>query len=115
VDTYWQTESGAHLITPIPGATPLKPGSGTLPFFGVRLELLESETGRPVVGNKVSGVLAISSPWPSIARTVFNNHHRYLDTYMVKKKKTHQKNTFFFSFYFVFSDKKSICTENVQG
>jgi len=81
VDTFWQTESGGHLLTPLPGATPTKPGSCTFPFFGIQVEVLTPE-GKILQGNGVEGVLVVSSPWPSIARTIFNNHQRYLSTYM---------------------------------
>lgn len=82
VDTYWQTETGSIIITPLPGATRTKPGSATLPFFGIDPVILDSQTGEEIKGNGVEGVLAIRSPWPSIARTVFGDHARYLDTYM---------------------------------
>jgi acetyl-CoA synthetase len=60
----------------------MKPGSATLPFFGIDLAILDPTTGKELMGNDVTGVLAIRKPWPSIARTVYNNHKRYLDTYM---------------------------------
>jgi len=85
VDTYWQTETGGHMLTPLPGVTSTKPGSATFPFFGVEPVLLDSQTGKPVQPQKdraVEGVLAIARPWPSIARTVFRDHARYLQTYM---------------------------------
>ncbi len=82
VDTYWQTESGGHLIAPLPGCTDMKPGSGTFPFFGIELELRHAEDASVVQGNSVTGVLTITKPWPGIARTVFGNHQRYLNTYM---------------------------------
>eukprot|EP01119_Soliformovum_irregulare_P018032 TRINITY_DN5462_c0_g1_i3.p1 TRINITY_DN5462_c0_g1~~TRINITY_DN5462_c0_g1_i3.p1 ORF type:complete len:579 (+),score=130.13 TRINITY_DN5462_c0_g1_i3:50-1786(+) len=81
VDTFWQTESGGHLLTPLPAATPTKPGSATLPFFGIHPVVLSNE-GQVLEGNEVSGVLAICKPWPGIARTVYNNHLRYLNTYL---------------------------------
>ncbi|KAF2074649.1 hypothetical protein CYY_004044 [Polysphondylium violaceum] len=83
VDTYWQTESGGHLITPLPGAIPTKPGSATLPFFGIIPKILDPQTGQ-VLDNAdtTEGVLAISRPWPGIARTVYKSHSRYLLTYM---------------------------------
>ncbi|KAF9405005.1 acetyl-CoA synthetase, partial [Podila epigama] len=70
VDTYWQTETGSHIVTPIPGAIPTKPGAATLPFFGIDLAILDPVTGKEQVGNDVTGVLAIKRPWPSMARTV---------------------------------------------
>jgi acetyl-CoA synthetase len=81
VDTFWQTETGGHMLTPLPGATPTKPGSATFPFFGVEPALLDGE-GNELMGNNVSGVLCVKRPWPSIARTVFGDHDRYLATYM---------------------------------
>ncbi|RGB26371.1 acetyl-coenzyme A synthetase [Rhizophagus diaphanus] len=82
VDTYWQTETGSIVLTPLPGATPMKPGSATFPFFGIEPAVLEAETGKELEGNGVEGVLVIKKPWPSMARTVYNNHHRYMDTYL---------------------------------
>ena len=81
VDTWWQTETGGILITPIPGAIPTKPGSATLPFFGIEPEILESETGKPINGNNVSGVLAIKKTWPGQMRTVYGDHSRFESTY----------------------------------
>ncbi|KAI9029904.1 acetyl-coenzyme A synthetase [Phycomyces nitens] len=82
VDTYWQTETGSIIISPLPGVTKTKPGSATFPFFGINAVILDPQTGAELKGNDVTGVLAISQPWPSMARTVYNNHHRYLDTYL---------------------------------
>lgn len=82
VDTYWQTETGSIIITPLPGATRTKPGSATLPFFGIDPVLLDPQSGEEIKGNDKEGVLAIRSPWPSIARSVYGDHARYLDTYM---------------------------------
>ncbi|CAI2181666.1 686_t:CDS:2 [Funneliformis geosporum] len=82
VDTYWQTETGSIIITPLPGATATKPGSATFPFFGIDPVILDSTTGEEIKGNNAEGVLAIRQPWPSMARTVYKNHHRYLDTYL---------------------------------
>jgi acetyl-CoA synthetase len=81
VDTWWQTETGGILISPLPGATPLKPGSATLPFFGVEPVVLDDK-GREVPGNGVSGLLAIKHPWPGMARTIQNDHQRFVDTYL---------------------------------
>jgi len=81
VDTYWQTETGGHLLTPLPGATPQKSGSATLPFFGVNPEVLSAD-GKVLEGNNVEGILAISQPWPGIARTIFGNHDRFKETYL---------------------------------
>ncbi|PLW24613.1 hypothetical protein PCANC_13849 [Puccinia coronata f. sp. avenae] len=80
VDTYWQTETGSIIITPLAGATETKPGSATLPFFGIEPCLLEPTTGEVVEGPG-SGVLALKRPWPSMARTIYGDHKRYLETY----------------------------------
>jgi acetyl-CoA synthetase len=79
VDTWWQTETGAHMLTPLPGATALKPGSATLPFFGVQPAIIDSE-GQEIEGPG-EGLLMIKQSWPSQIRTVFNNHQRCIDTY----------------------------------
>ena len=81
VDTYWQTETGAHLATNLPGATPMKPGSCALPCYGINFAVLDPTTGKELKGNDVEGVLAIKSIWPSIARTVYGDHDRYLNVY----------------------------------
>jgi acetyl-CoA synthetase len=81
VDTWWQTETGGILITPLPGCTPCKPGSATFPFFGVKPTVIESETGKVLEGNGVTGVLALSEPWPGQARTLFGDHERFEETY----------------------------------
>jgi len=80
VDTWWQTETGGILITPLPGLTPLKPGSATLPFFGVHPVLL-SEDGKEIEGKNVSGFLAIDRPWPGMMRTLYGDHDRFVQTY----------------------------------
>ena len=80
VDTWWQTETGGILITPLPGATPTKPGSATLPFFGVEPVLL-SEDGKEIEGNNVSGLLALRSSWPGQMRTIYGDHKRFIDVY----------------------------------
>ncbi|KAI8372992.1 acyl-activating enzyme [Radiomyces spectabilis] len=82
VDTYWQTETGSIIISPLPGATPTKPGSATLPFFGIDPVLLDPTTGKVLDKEGETGVLAIRRPWPSMARTVYNNHARFLETYL---------------------------------
>ncbi|BFM18029.1 acetate--CoA ligase [Maricurvus nonylphenolicus] len=79
VDTWWQTETGAHMLTPLPGATDLKPGSATLPFFGVEPVILDAE-GKEVEG-ACEGSLAIKSSWPSQIRSVYGDHQRCVDTY----------------------------------
>eukprot|EP00300_Choanocystis_sp_HF-7_P000030 c10030_g1_i1.p1 GENE.c10030_g1_i1~~c10030_g1_i1.p1 ORF type:complete len:351 (+),score=60.68 c10030_g1_i1:127-1053(+) len=81
-DTYWQTETGGHMLTPLAGVTPMKPGSATLPFFGIEPRVVEPTTGATIEGNDVEGVLTIARPWPGMARTVFGDHARYLATYM---------------------------------
>ena len=80
VDTWWQTETGGILITPLPGATSTKPGSATLPFFGVEPVIL-SEDGKEIEGNDVSGLLAIKASWPGQMRTIYGDHARFIDTY----------------------------------
>ncbi len=79
VDTWWQTETGGHMLTPLPGATDLKPGSATLPFFGVQPALLDSD-GREIEGPG-SGNLVIKASWPGQIRTVYGDHQRLIDTY----------------------------------
>jgi acetyl-CoA synthetase len=80
VDTFWQTETGGIMITPLPGATDLKAGSATLPFFGVVPAVLDDK-GQEIQGNDVSGVLCFKQPWPGMARTIFGDHDRFLKTY----------------------------------
>jgi acetyl-CoA synthetase len=80
VDTWWQTETGGIMITPIPFATPTKPTYATLPFIGIQPALMD-EHGNEIKGNQVDGRLCIKFPWPSIARTIWGNHQRYKDTY----------------------------------
>jgi acetyl-CoA synthetase len=79
VDTWWQTETGGHMLTPLPGAIDLKPGSATVPFFGVQPVLLDGE-GREVVGAG-EGNLAIKAAWPGQIRSVYGDHQRMIDTY----------------------------------
>ncbi|WPL17143.1 Acetyl-coenzyme A synthetase [Thiorhodovibrio winogradskyi] len=80
VDTWWQTETGGHLITPLPGATPLKPGSATRPFFGVVPALVDASEGTLIDGAG-EGALVITRPWPGQMRTVHGDHQRFIDTY----------------------------------
>lgn len=82
VDTYWQTETGSNIITPLGGVTPTKPGSASLPFFGIEPAIIDPVSGVEITGNDVEGVLAIKQPWPSMARTVWGAHKRYMDTYL---------------------------------
>ena len=79
VDTWWQTETGGHMITPLPGATPMKPGSATLPFFGVQPQLVDND-GKPVEG-AADGNLCIIDSWPGQMRTVYGDHERFVQTY----------------------------------
>ncbi|MEL6465330.1 MAG: acetate--CoA ligase [Pseudomonadota bacterium] len=81
VDTFWQTETGGHMLTPLPGATDLKPGSAQQPFFGVQPVVLEPTTGEVVEGNGVDGVLCIADSWPGQMRTVWGDHERFEKTY----------------------------------
>ena len=81
VDTWWQTETGGIMISPLPGVIPLKPGSATLPFYGVEPVLLD-EHGKELHGNGVSGLLAVKRAWPGMARTIHNDHQRYMETYL---------------------------------
>jgi acetyl-CoA synthetase len=79
VDTWWQTETGGHMITPLPGATLMKPGSATRPFFGVRPALVNPE-GQFMEG-PAEGSLVITHPWPGMMRSVYGDHQRFIDTY----------------------------------
>jgi acetyl-CoA synthetase len=79
VDTWWQTETGGHLITPLPGATALKPGSATQPFFGVVPAIVDNEGH--VLEGECEGNLVITRPWPGMMRTVYGDHQRFVDTY----------------------------------
>ena len=80
MDTWWQTETGGIMISPIPFATPTKPTFATLPFPGIQPVLMDEE-GKEIKGNQVDGRLCIKFPWPSMARTIYGNHDRYRDTY----------------------------------
>jgi len=80
VDTWWQTETGGIMITPLPGATPTKPGSATLPFFGIDPVVVDDD-GNELFGNDVRGNLCIRSPWPGQARTIYGDHERFRETY----------------------------------
>ena len=81
VDTWWQTETGGHLITPLPGAIPTKPGSATKPFFGVQPVILDPATGKEITETKAEGVLCIKDSWPGQMRTVWGDHERFVQTY----------------------------------
>ena len=80
VDTWWQTETGGIMISPIPFVTPTTPTYATLPFIGIQPALMD-EAGEEIQGNQVSGRLCIKFPWPSMARTIWGDHQRYRDTY----------------------------------
>ena len=80
VDTWWQTETGGHMLTPLPGATALKPGSATRPFFGVQPALMDTD-GKVVEGNPAEGALVITHPWPGQMRSVYGDHDRFIQTY----------------------------------
>jgi len=84
VDTFWQTETGGIVCTPLPGVTPMKPGSCCTPFFGIDLVVLDPQSGKElhaVPGKEQHGVLCIRRPWPSMTRTINGDHERYLKTY----------------------------------
>ena len=81
VDTWWQTETGGHLMTPLPGATTTKPGSCTLPFFGVEPVILDPQSGTEIDSTEAEGVLCIKESWPGQMRTVFGDHERFVATY----------------------------------
>ena len=80
VDTWWQTETGGVMLTPLPGATDLKPGSAMQPFFGVDPALVDNE-GNEVLGNPAEGILIIKKPWPGMFRTLYGDHQRFIDAY----------------------------------
>ena len=80
VDTWWQTETGGILITPLPAAIPTKPGSATLPFFGIE-PVLMTDDGKEIKGNNVQGLLVLKSSWPGQMRTIYGDHQRFIDTY----------------------------------
>jgi acetyl-CoA synthetase len=82
VDTWWQTETGAIMISPLPGVTPTKPGSGTFPFFGIEPEVVDKD-GAPVPAG-AGGYLIIKKPWPSMLRTVYKDPDRYVEQYWKK-------------------------------
>ena len=86
VDTWWQTETGGILITPLPGAIPTKPGSATKPFFGVQPVVLEPATGAVIDEIECEGVLAIADSWPGQMRSIYGDHQRFADTYFSQYK-----------------------------
>jgi acetyl-CoA synthetase len=81
VDTYWQTETGGIIVTPLPGCTPQKPGAAMKPFFGIDLVVLDND-GNEQKGNDVQGVLAIRQPWPGMVRTIYGDHSRFMNVYL---------------------------------
>jgi acetyl-CoA synthetase len=81
VDTFWQTETGGIMISPLPGCTPMKPGAASLPLFGIEPVLIDG-AGHVVHGNDQKGVLCMRQPWPGMARTVHGDHHRFMATYL---------------------------------
>ncbi|WP_136645562.1 acetate--CoA ligase [Tabrizicola sp. YIM 78059] len=86
VDTFWQTETGGHIITPIPGAIPQKPGSATKPFFGVKPEVLDPATGKVQGETATEGVLCITDSWPGQMRTLWGDHQRFEEAYFSQYK-----------------------------
>ncbi|MGA0964689.1 MAG: acetate--CoA ligase [Paracoccaceae bacterium] len=86
VDTWWQTETGGHLLTPLPGATATKPGSATTPFFGVQPVLLDPQSGAEITETVAEGILCIKDSWPGQMRTVYGDHDRFIKTYFADYK-----------------------------
>jgi acetyl-CoA synthetase len=86
VDTFWQTETGGHMITPLPGAIPAKPGSATKPFFGVKPVVLDASSAKVQTATKAEGVLCIADSWPGQMRTVWGDHQRFQETYFQQYK-----------------------------
>jgi len=80
IDTWWQTETGGIMMTPLPGATPTKPGSATFPFYGIEPVLL-TESGEEIEGNDVSGLLVMKASWPGQMRSIYGDHDRFVKTY----------------------------------
>ncbi len=95
VDTYWQTETGGVVITPLPGADDLIPGSATFPYFGIDSTIVD-ETGQPVDANE-GGYLCIKQPWPGLMRTVYGNHQRFIDTYWSQYRDPDNGNPMYFT------------------
>jgi acetyl-CoA synthetase len=86
VDTFWQTETGGHIVTPLPGAIPQKPGSATKPFFGVKLEVLDPATAKVQTETETDGVLCITDSWPGQMRTLWGDHQRFEEAYFSQYK-----------------------------
>jgi len=85
VDTWWQTETGGHMISPLPGATPIKPGSATFPLPGIMAEIIDENGNKPKVGE--TGLLCITKPWPSMIRTIWGDDERFIKSYFSTAKK----------------------------
>lgn len=86
VDTWWQTETGGHLLTPLPGATATKPGSATTPFFGVQPVILDPTSGDEITTTEAEGVLCMKDSWPGQMRSVYGDHDRFVATYFADYK-----------------------------
>ena len=86
VDTWWQTETGGILITPLPGIHAMKPGLAEKPFFGIRPVMLEPESGKPLETTEAEGVLAVADSWPGQMRTIWGDHERFVNTYFQQYK-----------------------------
>ncbi|MGJ8585599.1 MAG: acetate--CoA ligase [Marinosulfonomonas sp.] len=86
VDTWWQTETGGHILTPLPGATAAKPGSATLPFFGCQPVVLDAQSGQEITTTEADGVLCFKDSWPGIMRSVYGDHDRYVSAYFADYK-----------------------------
>ncbi|MGR3662374.1 MAG: acetate--CoA ligase, partial [Paracoccaceae bacterium] len=86
VDTWWQTETGGHVLTPLPGAIAAKPGSATFPFFGCEPVILDPHTGAEITTTEADGVLCFKDSWPGIMRTVYGDHDRYVSAYFADYK-----------------------------
>lgn len=84
MDTWWQTETGGILMTPLPGVTPTKPGSATFPFFGVEPIIVNAESGVEIKGNGVEGALCLKRSWPGQARSIYKDHERFVQTYFTQ-------------------------------
>ena len=83
VDTYWQTETGGHVLTGLAGANDMKPGSASLPFFGIEPVLVDPD-GNELEGNPQSGLLCLARSWPGMMRTVYGDHERFISTYFIQ-------------------------------
>ncbi len=86
VDTWWQTETGGHLLTPLPGAIATKPGSATVPFFGIQPAILDPQSGKEVTTVEAEGVLCFKDSWPGQMRSIYGDHDRFVQTYFTDYK-----------------------------